>query len=244
MKKSIILAVAISAVATFSALAQNKNVCPKQNCNNTCQVQTCDRQAGQDRMRRPATWREFAFEGILLDIDQQAKIDKINQEFDSKCKDKGQKGQCADCTGTACPNNKGAKAACNGDSCKHGTCDRAHCHNRHNKGQANNRERIANRINLRKEYLAQVKQVLTPEQYTTLLENIVNMPQQGNRDGNRRFDRKRHGHGDCRFDSCMAKDKACMARDAKRAGNCVKKDAKKVADCAKKDAKKVESKLK
>lgn len=138
-KKIFMLAIAAAVFCGFSASAQRQNN-PK-----------ADRVSTEmsDKMYRPQTFTDFAFEGILLDINQQTRVDSLNAAFkakkERKCCEAGK--QCTD----------SAKA------CK-------------TKAYDTRRERIKASDNGRKEYIAKVKEILTPEQYTQFLENIVNMP--------------------------------------------------------------------
>lgn len=115
--------------------------------------------AQQNKMYQPQQFTDFAFEGILLDVDQQAKIDNINSAFRLK-------GQPA-----------AENAQCDKQNCPKQPCDSANCDQpkrQRNRGQMPS---PANDPNMRREYAKQVKQVLTPEQYTQFLENIAFMPQ-------------------------------------------------------------------
>lgn len=230
MKKFLTLAVAALAFAGVSASAQDQaaTVCRRQNCENA---------VAQDRMRRPATWREYAFEGVLLSVDQQGKIDQINKDFDAR--------RAAACKRDTCTNPN-----CTNPNCTKATCDSVNCKNaKHHRKHGNRHGRDGQGVNcsgFRKEYIAKVKEVLTPEQYTTFLENIVNMPGQVNkdgRDGRNRFDRASRK---CRLDSCaargerrIARDGKAIARDGKSIARDAKKDARKVGKDVKKDGKKV-----
>ncbi|MCM1316827.1 MAG: hypothetical protein NC241_01450 [Bacteroides sp.] len=154
MKKTII-AMALAGVFAVQASAQDNNcpngrqVCPE---GNAAACAATDNRAS-DKMYRPQKFTDFAFEGILLDMGQQARMDSLNAAMAPK--------QCAD---SACVNKdckaKGRKG--------HGRMDR-------------------------REYVKKVKEILTPDQYTVFLENIVMMPDQmrGGRD------MKGH-HGDMR----------------------------------------------
>lgn len=137
MKKTII-AMALAGCFAISAAAQDNNTCPQaQNCP---VAKTARSGKASDKMYRPQKFTDFAFEGILLDINQQARMDSLNAAMAP--------GQCAD---SACVN----KACCAKDKAR--KCRRAD----------------------RKEYVKKVKEILTPEQYTMFLENIVMMPEQG-----------------------------------------------------------------
>lgn len=79
--------------------------------------------------------------------------------------------------------------------------------------QVGRQDRMAKRQECRKQFLAEVKSILTPEQYVQFLEN--NFQSKGCKAG------KGHGHG-CRNDK-----KACQKHDGKRHGNRMVKDCKK-----------------
>lgn len=202
-----------------------------------------------DKMRRAATPREYAFEGVLLSMDQQAKIDAINAEFDAKCA----KGKCVNnCDPKKCPYLNCRKDSCTARPCPYAndSCvaqpkgPRGPRHGHGPRGQFRN--------GLSPEYIAKVKEVLTPEQYTLFLENIVNMPynmrrdraeaRQGNREARSlRCEARRDARkvkAEARKDARKAKAEA--RKDAKKA----KADAKKAARAAKKDLKKVEADVK
>lgn len=132
-----------------------------------------------DKSYKPQKFTDFAFEGILLDIDQQAKIDSINALAFKACPmqpaDCQQQAQCAQ---TRCPNGQCMKV-------EGVTCDTAGCvtpgpHRRNHDvrhGHSNRRFDGAMRgMRPTREYIEAVKEVLTPEQYVTFLENIVTMP--------------------------------------------------------------------
>lgn len=150
MKKTII-AMALAGVCAVQAFAQDNNcpngrqVCPEGN------AAACAAPAGRgsDKMYRPQKFTDFAFEGILLDMGQQARVDSLNAAMAPK--------QCADsaCVNKACVNKDCAAKGRKG----HGRIDR-------------------------REYVKKVKEILTPDQYTVFLENIVMMPDQmrGGRD--------------------------------------------------------------
>lgn len=132
--KKLIMTMAIAAM-TFGAF--------------TSGAQTRDRVDAQktqasDKMYRPQKFTDFAFEGILLDMPQQARIDSLNAAIKPNCP----QGAC--CDSVKCDKTKRDK------------------HARHQGARAKN---------MRSEYVKKVKEILTPEQYTMFLENIVLMPQ-------------------------------------------------------------------
>ena len=139
MKKAII-AMALAGMFAVQASAQdntcrnNRQVCPEES------AAECAAANGRvsDKMYRPRKFTDFAFEGILLDMGQQARMDSLNAAMAPR--------QCAD---SACVNKD-----CNARGCKsHGRMDR-------------------------REYVKKVKEILSPDQYTVFLENIVMMPDQ------------------------------------------------------------------
>ncbi|MCC8114025.1 MAG: hypothetical protein LIP03_08555 [Bacteroidales bacterium] len=108
-----------------------------------------------NKMRQPQTFQEIAFEGILLDVNQQARMDSLNQAIEAqrqqRMEERAPRGARPDSVGPRQRPERG--------------------------------ERLQARPNGRRQYIEQVKQILTPEQYTTFLENIVFMtvdqPQMG-----------------------------------------------------------------
>lgn len=231
MKKRILtIALAAIALCGFSAAAQNDD----NNCNNNvCPSQACAQQFAkysQDyttyggtglRSRGPQNWREAAFEGVLLSVDQQGKIDAINQKFDS------QLAQC--CIPDSCTAATNSDKAVKKDR-KDRRGDRADRRDdrrgrKDRKGQPN--------FKARSEYIAQVKTVLTPEQYVTFLENIVNMPAQRPQ----RDPRLRSANSDSA--QCAAHH-GRMSRDARKFENQAKKDLKRAESNVKKEARKAE----
>ncbi len=250
MKKTIItLALAAFALVGVNASAQTEKACTKAQC----EKQTGENQLNENnRMRRPATWREYAFEGVLLSLDQQTKIDEINKEFDSQLasackKDSCQKSECTkpDCKKVDCKKADCKKVDCKKDSCQKVDCKKVDCKkdrrgDRAGKGPRN----FAPNFELRSQYIARVKQVLTPEQYTTFLENIVNMPSQRAQASAQ--------NGKIQPRSRQAGDQACPhhkmakrdARDARQLKADVKKDAQEVKADLKKGEKKAKADLK
>ena len=116
------------------------------------------------------------FEGLNLSEAQQTKLAELKKS------DKAQRGT-------------KKNATCNQATCNQ-NCDSAK--------QSNQKQRIADRRTMRSEYLGQVKQILTPEQYTKFLENnYVNASSRKcqpngklNTKGNRRGDlNKKHANG-------------------------------------------------
>lgn len=171
MKKKIIaFAIAVLGIVSINVVnAQNdsRGVSPMDN----------------DKMYRPQNFTDFAFEGILLDMNQQARIDSLNaammpngvpacHKSEAACKDNC-KGNAEKCDGKNCDKkcNKKEKGNNKAESC--GNCP-----------QGQKPQRMGNmppRGNMGavpcKEYVAKVKEILTPEQYVVFLENIVSRPQ-------------------------------------------------------------------
>ncbi|MCM1451520.1 MAG: hypothetical protein NC102_04640 [Clostridium sp.] len=137
MKKKIFsLAIAAIAALGVTAAAQSKD---SRACENTdtCCAQSKDR---ADKMARPHRFTDFAFEGILLDIPQQARMDSLNAAVKSRV-DKAREEKPDRKDGDRGPRRPGM-----------------------NRG-------------ISRDYVAKVKEILTPEQYTVFLENIVFMPE-------------------------------------------------------------------
>lgn len=255
-KTFISLAIAAVAATGFNAAAQD------------CAAPACTSQQQADKMHRAATPREMAFEGILLSIDQQTKIDAINAEFDAKCAKSA-----AQCTNEKCTNENCTNANCTKENCdkqdqkcdkKDRKCDKKEqkcakdsasvaCKgHRDGRGNGHRAHQGNRRPGLCPEYIAKVKEVLTPEQYTTFLENIVNMPaRMGRPAGQGREDRQmaREARKDAKRVATEARDDAKKVaseakKDAKKAGKEAKKEAKKGVAAAKKEAKKAEAAVK
>ncbi|MDE6693227.1 MAG: hypothetical protein K2K05_07555, partial [Muribaculaceae bacterium] len=51
--------------------------------------------APQNKMRQPRDFNEFAFEGILLDINQQTRMDSLNAAVKANRPERNGNGQCA-----------------------------------------------------------------------------------------------------------------------------------------------------
>lgn len=187
MKKKF-FAIAMAAVAaagiTISAQSVDNN---RQKCDKPCDKENCCGQQCQagtpganNKMGRPQSFQDFAFEGILLDLNQQQRMDSLNAAVKAQ---------------------REAKMAARKDQ----KGDRQQMRDNMRQGRA--------------DYIAKVKEILTPEQYTMFLENIVMMPQQqgpghmmGHQQGMRhngkdgmRADR---GRKDQHKDKAAAKDKS------------------------------------
>lgn len=130
-----------------------------------------------DKSYKPQKFTDYAFEGVLLELDQQAKIDSLNAATFNNNKDCPM--QAAQCQQKAC-----AKDQCVAGKCQKVdsvSCDTAQCtkqRGRHHGMRPGQGHKVGNVIGFRpsREYVAAVKDILTPEQYVTFLENIVTMP--------------------------------------------------------------------
>lgn len=165
MKKKI-LAIAVAVLGTFGMVASAQM---------------------PDKSYKPQKFTDFAFEGVLLELDQQAKIDSINALYQPNGPMQAANCQQAKCAKDKCAAGQCVKDQCVKDQCKKVegmVCDTAKCvagnrHSRHGmrpgKGQRPGAGMMRG-MRPSPEYVAAVKEVLTPEQYVTFLENIVNMP--------------------------------------------------------------------
>lgn len=119
-----------------------------------------------NKMRQPREFNEYAFEGILLDLNQQQRMDSLNAAVKANCPNKPD-GQCRQ---SNCKNEKGDNAQCCQQQ-EQGKCDaKTNC-------KAPKGHGMRPGMPYDKDYVAKVKEILTPEQYTMFLENIVFMPQ-------------------------------------------------------------------
>lgn len=76
-KKFMILSLAAASLFGFNAMAQNDNNCDDpRNCPKQCDQPN----APFDKMYRPTSIEEMAFEGILLTPEQQAAVDKVKAD--------------------------------------------------------------------------------------------------------------------------------------------------------------------
>lgn len=164
MKKKI-FAFALAAVALIASVPAVSAQCDRsRGPKSECKV---DGQAQQsDKMYRPQKFTDFAFEGILLSVDQQAKVDAVNAEFKARREQAKVERQQA---------RMDRRAKCDSTACQPGKCSKP----------GKDGKRLGDG---RKEYVEKMKAILTPEQYTTFLENIVFMPQP----------QKDMRHGDCK----------------------------------------------
>ncbi len=167
-----------------------------------------------NKMRQPREFTEFAFEGILLDINQQQRIDSLNAAVKSNCPEGRERAccakdtptQCADCNKADCKKadcnkadcnkadcnkadcNKAdcKKADCNKADCKKADCNKADCKKadcnqaaspaKDCKGKGPKAHRMMRPNPYGEEYVAKVKEILTPDQFAIFEENISNMP--------------------------------------------------------------------
>lgn len=140
-------------------------------------------QVPQNKMRQPREFTEFAFEGILLDINQQQRMDSLNAAVKANRPVRGENGQCAsaecqksdckkadckkgECTAADAQCQKAGNCQANGKECKKGDSE---CRGKNPKGQRMLRTPYG------PEYVAKVKEILTPEQFEMFQENVSNM---------------------------------------------------------------------
>lgn len=147
------LAIAIAAIGSLGIFACAQS--------SSAQPDPQGTEAGADRMYRPQKFTDFAFEGIILTMDQQSKIDALNSQLKSRCD-----SACTARPDSVCPNDKGG-------------CCKKDCRKGGKKGGKKGGPRGGMNPDTRAWYIGQVKEILEPEQYVTFLENIVMMPQQG-----------------------------------------------------------------
>lgn len=182
-----------------------------------------------DKSYKPQKFTDFAFEGVLLELDQQAKIDSINALYLPATK--MPQGQCQAQAGKQC--DKAGKqcdkaATCDSAAQCQGGCKMRQGHAKQQgmrQGQhPGMRQGMGMRPGNMNEYVAAVKEVLTPDQYVTFLENIVTMPAPapgqamapGHRD-HKQMDQCQ-GQGQCHKDKKAKQPKASKDNKAK-AGN-------------------------
>lgn len=155
-KKLIAFAVAMLALTGINASAQ-------QNCQQCPGAEAGQCPGNNNKMYQPREITDFAFEGILLDVDQQAKMDTLNGCMKAapgaKRHPKGRPQVCAD---SACIPMQGM-------------------------GYGPEQRRGPKREMMRQQgdgdmlmpgimYVAKVKEILTPEQFETFMTNISNIP--------------------------------------------------------------------
>lgn len=163
-KKLLMMAIALVGLTGLTAFAQDSQ-------NNNSNRPT----PGQmNKMRQPREFTEFAFEGILLDINQQQRMDSLNAAV---------RANCPEMSGRECCQNDSTteRADCKKDNCKKGDCQGAQCQNAGtsscNRGQRSPKDhRMMRRNPYGDEYIAKVKEILTPEQFALFEENISKMP--------------------------------------------------------------------
>lgn len=149
MKKTFLaLAISLIGCTTFNASAQSQDP----------QNQGRETTSRQDKMYRPQKFTDFAFESVLLDINQQARMDSLNAAVKAQMPQNGQ-GEMNQ-NEQASQGNRDRGDRRHGNGMRHGDGDR----------------RGGMRSPYGPEYIEKVKEILTPEQYTTFLENIVLMP--------------------------------------------------------------------
>lgn len=209
MKKNLLtLAVAILGIGAGSVSAQDAVVVEE-----CCET---DAPAGgpMDRMRRPMTFNEFAMEGILLDINQQARVDSLNNAVKANARCGRGPADCSSsqCNTPACQGRSCAAPNCSQQDCPNQSCAQQNCPNAFEsqlqdyttmpqgnvapKGKDGKLRKDGRNDNGGRRgamtcpgpyrggcpygpaYVAKMKEILTPEQYVTFLENIVNMPSQ------------------------------------------------------------------
>ena len=106
-KKILVMAIAILGFAGATASAQET----------TSTNSRQETNAPQNKMRQPREFNEFAFEGILLDINQQTRMDSLNAAVKANRPERKGNGQCAS---TECQ-----KSECKKAECKKGDCTAA-----------------------------------------------------------------------------------------------------------------------
>ncbi len=161
MKKTLLtLAIAALGCTAFGASAQPQDNAPRM----------------QNKMYQPQKFTDFAFEGILLDLNQQQRMDSLNAAV------KDFQAQQQDYTTVNLPDNQGLtnKQGAKPDKAKSGKKDKKKDEKKGKHAQEFIRSKVGQRGMLPApygpDYISKVKEILTPEQYTTFLENIVLMP--------------------------------------------------------------------
>lgn len=134
-----------------------------------------------DKMYRPQKFTDFAFEGILLDIPQQARIDSLNAAMKAQAPQfNGRKGECTDsvnCTKQNARTDKNMRAD-RKDRKDNKAGNRQGRNDRRGGKDFRGHRNGGMSPEMKSQYVNKVKEILTPEQYTMFLENIVLMPQQ------------------------------------------------------------------
>lgn len=153
MKKILLtLAIALLGCTAFSVSAQNPGM--------------------QNKMYQPQKFTDFAFEGILLDLPQQQRMDSLNAAVKALQEQQQDYTQINGQDNQNSSNKQSAKS--DKKVSKSDKKDKRH-------GKEFIREKLGQRGGIRPnpygpDYIYKVKEILTPEQYTTFLENIVMMP--------------------------------------------------------------------
>lgn len=91
-----ILSFVAASIFSFSAMAQG------QDCKQNCQARQCDNACGHrsgkaDKMYRPTSIEEIAFEGILLTPEQQAAVDKVKADCKAQLRARHQSADSVKC---------------------------------------------------------------------------------------------------------------------------------------------------
>ncbi len=165
-KKILLMAIALLGLTGISASAQQTQNEPTRR----------ESPAGENnKMRQPREFTEFAFEGVLLDINQQQRIDSLNAAVKAK--------RPAKPVATCCPADSTKKAECKSSDCKKAQCDNATASCKNDKradadrrGKTPKGQRMMRNNPYGDEYVAKVKEILTPEQFEIFQENLTQMP--------------------------------------------------------------------
>lgn len=143
--KKLVLSLAILVASSFTILASNDN---KSNCDKNCKAGTeCVKKDGKAIKKERGNKENRAFEGLNLTADQKTKLEALQNNF-------AKERQAAKLAKEAAKKNK--------DSKKNLTDEQK---------RQMKEEKNAKRLEARKQYLAGIKSILTPEQYNQFLEN-------------------------------------------------------------------------
>lgn len=193
-KKLLSSALILAALVGFNMSAQEPATTTDKVCTENTQCQKWDKNKDGKKGHRHGDCKEAQcphakkgdkpgqrpnlFEGITLTEEQQVQIDALRPQR-PECKVKGDSIKCDKAKAEKCD-----KAKADGKDCD-------------KKFKGDGRRPGANPA-MRAEYVKKVKEILTPEQYVTFLENIVFMPQNDapRPDGMPRHDRKGGPKGD------------------------------------------------
>ena len=140
MKK--ILALAISAIALCGTVATAQ----------TTEATDATSAADNNKMYQPQRFTDFAFEGVLLTVPQQARIDSLN-------------------AATRAANPRFNKRP--GEATDTVAAPREKRHEAGRPGPRHDRRPMMGAPRPSREYVDKVKEILTPDQYTTFLENLL-----------------------------------------------------------------------